>query len=282
MPGWLALLTVIASLMGGLGLIRLAGRVFALPPEVRRKSLHIAMGVVAMTFPWLFDDAVWVVATCAVGAATLTALRHPILKSGIGSVVHDVERGGRGELWFALAVACLFAIAGDRPALYVAALAVLTFADAAAALVGTAWGRSRAALPGKKSWEGCAAFALTAVLVCALTLAAAGLSATQAVSVAAVVAIPCTALEAVAERGSDNLTVPVGAYLLLDSATHIGLDELLVHAIGLFALAGLMPAASRLAVRSCGALTTVLRRYWAGGWSVGPCHRIALAAAAGI
>ena len=282
MPGWLALLMVVASLIGGLGLIRRADRAFALSPEMRRKSLHIAMGLVAMAFPWLFDDVAWVIATCALGGAVLTALRHPVFRGGAGSVVYGVGRGGRGELWFAVAVAGLFAVAGDRPALYVAALAILTFADAAAALVGTAWGRRSAVLPGRKSWEGCAAFALVAALVCASILAAKGLPLAEALPIAAMVAIPCTALEAVAENGSDNLMVPGGAYLLLEAATHTGTDALLVRAIGLVVLAVLMPAAGRLAVRTYRTLTIGLRRYWAGGWSVGPCDRIALAAAAGI
>ncbi|MEZ4682041.1 MAG: hypothetical protein R2932_48325 [Caldilineaceae bacterium] len=265
-----------------LALLALLWRVHALgrrhrwQPEWQRKLMHIGLGTTSLTFPWLFD-AIWQVgAVCGVGALILVAVRTvPRLRQSVGSVLHDVPRDSPGELLFALAIFLLFALSHATPVAYVLPLAVLTFADTAAALVGSHWGRHRyLVLDGHKSWEGVLAFALvtsgTALValrlltpltwptLLLLTLTIAGVGAL---------------IEAISWRGLDNLLVPLGLYLLLVLLLERNIGFLLYQLLGLSLLAiTAQLAPNRLPLHSV--LTALLTIYclWLAGpllWFVG-------------
>ncbi len=93
-------------------------------------------------------------------------------------------------------------------------------AEAAAALVGVAFGRLRySTVGGSKSLEGSAAFLVVAFLCAGMSLLASGDHGThEAFAVAAALAFATTILEAVASKGLDNLLVPAGAFLVLHAA----------------------------------------------------------------
>lgn len=195
-------------------------------PEWVRKLLHIGMGLYTLALPWLFADAWPVVAMGSVMIALLLALRWSLwLRQQFGSVLGDVARQSHGELYFALGVIALFVWAKGDPVSYVAAMLVLTFADAAAALVGKRWGAHH--LFGTKSLEGSLAFLLVALLCLALPLALlASLEISFAVLLALTIAVLLTGLEAVAARGLDNLLLPLATYWLLTNLSSRTSDEL--------------------------------------------------------
>lgn len=98
---------------------------------------------------------------------------------------------------------CLIAMLVGRgdSVIVTAAILQLAFADAAAALAGKAWGRTRV-LGGKKTLEGCAA-GFAAGLACALAAGAPpGAAAASALAVSLVELIPTTGWL------NDNLTIP--------------------------------------------------------------------------
>ena len=67
--------------------------------EAARKLVHLGMGCVCLAFPLLFSAAwpVWTLAGLA--GASLAALRFvPVLRHGLGGVLHDVDRASLGEL----------------------------------------------------------------------------------------------------------------------------------------------------------------------------------------
>ena len=128
-------------------------------------------------------------------------------------VTGEVARSGYGEFLMPLAIAVLFSVSrGQPPALYWLPLFLLVFADSLAALVGTELGRHRY---GSKTIEGTATF-LTLALAASLSVLPPGS--------ALALALSATALEHLSWRGLDNLSVPLGSYLLLSllSGTPIG------------------------------------------------------------
>ena len=66
------------------------------PPEVVRKSLHVAMGVTTLSFPWLFKSVWAVVVISVLSALFLTAIeRLPRWRDSLGQVVAGVHGPGR-------------------------------------------------------------------------------------------------------------------------------------------------------------------------------------------
>lgn len=218
MIDWLKIVLVIGALVGLLGAVRCFGTRYRWQPEWQRKTLHMALGLTALSFPWLFSAIwpVWVI--CALGALILVALRSvPYLRRRLGSTLHDVNRESSGELLFALAIALFFALAHETPLYYVVPLAILTAADSAAALVGAQWGRHPFVIPhGHKSWEGVATFAGAALLITVAGLAwLTALPLSMLLLVAIPVALMTTLIEAIAWHGHDNLLIPLTGYLAL-------------------------------------------------------------------
>ena len=97
-------------------------------------------------------------------------------------------------------------------------MAILTFSDTAAALVGSRWGRTHFfALAGRKSIEGSVAFFVATILIATAMLSAlTDLDLATVIFVAGWLALATTLTEAVSTGGSDNLSVPLVAYLFLE------------------------------------------------------------------
>lgn len=201
------------ALLGGLRALR--GRCH---PELLRKLVHVGMGLVTLSFPWLFDT-FWPVGTLAgMSVALMLSLRlSRRLRARLGGVLDGVDRQSLGEVYFPVGVAALFFLsAGDRIA-YAVPLILLAVGDAVAALVGVRYGRQRYTTDeGSKSWEGSAAFLLVAFLAVHLPLLlATDTGRTESVLIAAVLALLIAVLEAASWAGLDNLFIPLGAFALL-------------------------------------------------------------------
>lgn len=210
-----AVWAALAALLAGVAWAQ--GR-WTIAPEWSRKAVHVGMGLVCAAFPWLFNE-FWQVAVMVTGATgLLLAVRFvPALQTRFGRVLGGVGRSSLGDLFFPAAVLLLFALTGGERVLYVVPMLLLALADAAAALVGTSWGkRSFTADEGLKTWEGSAAF-LVVAFFCAwlpLLLAVPELGA-RAALVALCVALVTMLLEASAWRGLDNLFVPLAVLVML-------------------------------------------------------------------
>ena len=263
------------------GLIALLGaaeawkRIAHPPVEWTRKLVHVSGGVVSGTFPWLFATH-WTVLLLGVSSFSILAVAKRL---GWISSVTGVERRSTGELLFPFAVYLLFAIAHGQPVFYLIALSALVFADTAAALLGSAYGRHTFMVgEDRKSLEGSAAFLLVTFLAVHLVLLlAAGTEPAASVLIAAQMALLVTAFEAISMRGNDNLIVPLMTYYLLVKLTHNtwqGIALQLLVQLGL--LAGMILLASRTRFLTlAGAIAAHLTLYAAfslGGptWIVAP------------
>jgi phytol kinase len=186
--------------------------------ELSRKLLHVAMGLILCPLPWLFDRAWPVIVLCAVYVGLLIARRFLVaLDNHVAPVIDGVGRRSVGEFLFPIAVAVVFVLSGGDRAAYLAAILVLTLADAAAAVVGRHYGTWRFTTPGgSKSLEGSAAFAIVAFASVHLTFLLLGSAGrVETVLLALAVALTLTGIEAVVTGGWDNLLVPVGACLMI-------------------------------------------------------------------
>src|SRR4051812_50211453 len=120
MNNWLGIALVLAAfavLLAGLALYRRAGRA---SPELLRKLLHVGMGAVILSFPWLFHRAWPVLLLSALFVLIFLArkvLARPALArargvSSVGTslaeVLDGVGRASYGEIYFAVSVAVLF------------------------------------------------------------------------------------------------------------------------------------------------------------------------------
>ena len=209
---------IFATLVAGLFALRKRTQ---LHPEVVRKCLHIGMGLVTLSFPWIFT-ATWPVMLLTVGFTFALLLRklYPVAWDPLRPLLDQVGRTSHGEIYFALSVGIMFVCAQGNVVLFYIPFLLLTFADSAAALVGTHHGRHRySATRGAKSLEGSLA-CFTVAFVCVwVSLFGRPYSSPREILVLSLAAaLLATVLEVFGKHGLDNLLVPLGTFLLLNSA----------------------------------------------------------------
>jgi phytol kinase len=214
-------LVLVSTLCAGfLGLAEGLRRLGCIHTEWTRKVAHVATGLVACAFPWLFDGFGSVLLLCGAFAAVLAWSQ----RAGWLPSVHAVARHSIGAVSFPAAVALVFLLTRGRPGAYVGSVLVLTVSDTLAALVGGAWGRHLYRVMGTvRSLEGSLAFLISAALcILAALLLLTPFGAAACVAWASIAALVATVLEATSPGGSDNLTVPVGTSLVLVGMALLG------------------------------------------------------------
>jgi phytol kinase len=263
-------LVTLGALLLGVKAVQARGRVGA---ETARKLVHLGMGVVCLAFPWLFAEAWPVWALAALAGVGLGALRVvPRLRRELGGVLHDVNRASFGEIYFPLGVATVFTLARGDALRFVVPVALLTFADAAGALVGKRWGRHKfATLESEKSVEGSLAVGVTGLVCAAGPLLAAGHEWRAAFLTGAVIGLFALMLEAISWRGLDNIFLPLAAYAQISVYLGAMPASLALRLAVLIGLAALALAWRRGQVADdCARLGAALALYffWAvGGWT---------------
>jgi phytol kinase len=206
---------------------------FAMSREWTRKLIHIGVGLIALTFPWTLRDQWLVLAVSAAGTIALFLARKI---HGLSTQLHSilgVRRPSFGELLFPATVGLLYVIARGDQVLYVIPLLVLTFADAAAAIIGMHYGAFQYSTEeGWKSAEGSFVFFLVAFFsthIPLLVLTQVGRTETLLISFLA--AFIAMLVEAVSTKGFDNILVPLVTLLVVQSSLGRGIAELVVQAV---------------------------------------------------
>lgn len=194
-----------------------AARAGWLPQWFTRKVLHSGAISACAAAPLLLEELTalrWIVGLTAAPLLALVWSRR--LFGGPSG-----ERSW-GIALFPLPYLALLMVEPDRWKIAVP-MAILAFADALAAVIGTRWGRHRWNLTGDpKSWEGSLTFVVVAFLLLLLMPAVGGEPGwsppTGAGFVAlGVAAVLLGALEALGSRGLDNVWIPVGAWFVLNA-----------------------------------------------------------------
>lgn len=254
---WLAVAAVLAGLLLGLPLIRSLVLRFGASAETARKSVHVAMGLGCVAFPWIFDRPLPVWILTAIVTVLLGVLRViPSLRSGVGSALHGIKRLSYGEILFAPAVAAVFHGSQGQPILHVIPIAILTISDAAGALAGTRWGKRKYGCgDGFKTVEGSLVFLATAFLCVFLPLHFSGEpDAIRALWIALILATLAMMAEGTSDRGFDNLVVPVGCYFVLDRLLQCETPALIWRFVAVALLLALVIWGSRWSTLSGAAL----------------------------
>ncbi|PUB10170.1 hypothetical protein [Yoonia sediminilitoris] len=220
----------VAVLLGLMAVVRHLAALWHIGPEVQRKLVHIGTGLYAIMLPWLFPDR-WPI-YMLVGLTLLVMLVLRLPNSGLGRTLHGVERQSYGDFLLAISVGlCLF-LAEDQIFLYVLPIAVLTLADAAAALAGSTYGtRFFKIEEGEKSIEGSTVFFAVTLLIAILCLMLmTGLPPLNIIVLSVMVAAFGTFVEAVSWRGFDNMFLPLGLLIFLAVHANDPLPDLLALA----------------------------------------------------
>ncbi|MCU7843907.1 MAG: hypothetical protein KZQ93_08720 [Candidatus Thiodiazotropha sp. (ex Monitilora ramsayi)] len=244
MNPWLGMLVVMAALSSAFLALRLLEKHASPHPEVLRKLMHVLMGLVTATFPWLFNES-WPVLLLAGGSvAVLILVRSGVSVAGsVKGVLHGVERTSWGELLFPLSVAAVFLLADGEPLLYSVPILILALADAVAALIGVYYGQIQfTTLEGSKSIEGSFAFFIVTFLcvhIAVLLFTDAGRI--ESLLIGLLMGIVVMMFEAVAWRGLDNLFIPVASFALLKSylkldAGALSVSLMVIVLLGVFLL----------------------------------------------
>ncbi|PCH96856.1 MAG: hypothetical protein COB84_04310 [Rhodobacteraceae bacterium] len=226
--------TSVAVLLGLMAVVRRIAQTIGINAEVQRKLVHIGTGLYALTLPWLFPDRWPVYMLIAITLVMMLFLRLPkVAKSGLGSTLHGVDRKSYGDILLALSVGLCFFLSDGRTYLYVLPIAVLTLADAAAALTGSAYGtRFFQVEDGHKSIEGCAVFFVVTLLVSILCLMLlTSFAPLNIIVISLMVAGFGTLVEAASWRGFDNLFLPMGLLVFLAIYADKDLTSLIILAV---------------------------------------------------
>ncbi|MFM8454183.1 MAG: hypothetical protein ACKOAD_04320 [Gammaproteobacteria bacterium] len=137
-----------------------------------------------------------------------------------------------------MSILLLFSMSKNNRVLYILPLAVLTFSDAVAALVGTHYGKKIFKIAkNTKSWEGTAAFSgITFILMILFLYGLTSLTWPALLLIAATFSILGALIEAVSWNGLDNIFIPMSAYLFLNAFLHQEEFQLFFQFISLLGL----------------------------------------------
>lgn len=181
-------------------------------PELTRKVVHIGSGNVILLAWWLDIDTEVIVAAATI-ASLIAIISYviPILPS-----INSVGRKSLGTLFYAVSIGVLALFFWqDYPEYTAIGILVMAWGDGMAAIIGQRFGKhTYRVLEVNKSWEGSAAMAAATYLVTSIILLSTQGNSGQTWSIAALVAIVATALEAFSKLGIDNLTVPLASGLI--------------------------------------------------------------------
>lgn len=253
-----------------LQLLSLVRTYVEIPQEASRKIVHVVMGLITVSFPWVFHHEL-PVQLLAVSSGLMLLLMKKI-SSGRrwDSVLCARGRKTYGEIVFPIAVALLFTVTHGQPILYCIPILILTLADTISALVGMTYGKRRYhTADGCKTLEGSLMFFLVSFLSAHIPLLlCTSIGRAEALLVSLILGIIATLFEAIAWRGLDNLFIPMGAYLVLKTHLLLSTDVLtsrLLVIIGL--LIAVLVLKRRTTLNGSAILGVALYSYYA--WVLG-------------
>ena len=256
---WISFALLVVGLSLFIVVAELVRKALRWPPEVTRKLVHIATGVLIFFAPKIFDSGIPAILL----AVIFIAVNFAAIELGLLKGMHGTNRRSYGTVYYPLSFLILVLTCWDTiPQIIAISILVLGLGDAAAAIVGENLSSPHTyhLTSDKKSLEGSAAmFATTFIVVAFLLDTSFGLNgrlefnsihglsrAVMACLIALAVSFFATAWEAISSKGLDNLTIPLSAafvlhFVLVQVPQHnfeqflIGLAFALIFAVGSFA-----------------------------------------------
>ncbi|HUP44931.1 MAG TPA: DUF92 domain-containing protein [Thermoanaerobaculia bacterium] len=225
------------------------------PNELLRKSLHIAVGLFAITLRWL----PWWAAAAAAAAAVLG--NWLVLHRLVGTRVSRHERGwDAGIVLYPAAVLVLIVVFRDDLAIAAIAWVILAIGDGFATIAGKTAGGPTLPWNRQKRWSGLLAFIIAGA---AGGIAIGWWMGYDGHAAEILVAVVCAAIvESLALGLDDNVTVPAAAALTLLFFSHGGFLALVLPA-GIWMVVNTLLAVAGFLTRSVDLSGA------AGGWVLG-------------
>lgn len=205
------------------GIVLLMGeaiyRLFKRGASWSRSFAHLAAGLISLPYPWLFTSHWWVL-ILAIQSSLVLWITHRLKK--LPSHHRIAGKSAGSYLFFASLYLCFIASSyTGRKELFVVPMLVLSFSDVAAALIGRRIGKrsiQRRKTDGGtgKTLEGSSAFFIITLIVLFLSyyyyiqwnLAA-------SISMALLLTILSTTIEAFSPNGTDNIFVPFTILIIM-------------------------------------------------------------------
>lgn len=222
---WTSILFVISLLTIALLIIKLIEKKMKIQPEIERKLLHGAMGLVMLTFPYIFKSTLSVGILGIMAIIILYILKNTRLKESLGTVLYSIERESLGEVFFVISVFLIFYLSKGDKILYSIPILILTFADSTAALIGKNYGKKNMAKLNEdaKSIEGSFMFFMVAfILTLVPLLLFTNVGREETLIISTIVGFNVALIEMISHTGNDNLYIPLTTYAFL--VTHISLE----------------------------------------------------------
>lgn len=246
---WKSMLFVVGILFIALLVIKLIEKKTNINGEIKRKLFHVTMGLVMLTFPYIFSSSFSVGILGIIALIIMYFLKNTKLKGTVGTVLYSVERESMGEIFFVISVFLIFYLSKGNKILFSIPILILTFADSVAALIGKNYAKKNLSELNEdsKSLEGSFMFfmvAFMATLVPLLLWTSVGREETLIIST--IVGFNVALIEMISHTGNDNLLIPLTTYAFL--VTHIELDveQLKIKLIILGAIFVLVTIANRV------------------------------------
>lgn len=214
-----ALILSYVYVFGVIGLAELLRRLGQRPVDFTRKFIHIGVGMWVVGTVLLFKT--WYLAL--IPPATFVLINAVSYLRGTFKAMEQEEKENLGTIYFPIAFAAVIYYYWSQPVLMVASMMPLTWGDAMAATFGERYGHYRFNIRGQtRSLEGSIAMLLFGWVSTSLALGVMPylvgkppINWLLALIYGGVVALVCTVVEALSPWGTDNLTVPAAAVLML-------------------------------------------------------------------
>ena len=101
---WLSIGFVLCMLLIAMCIIKIIEKKTKIHAELKRKLLHITMGLIMVTLPYVFHNILSVGILAIIALIILILLKYTKLKEGLGSVLYSVNRESLGEIFFVISV----------------------------------------------------------------------------------------------------------------------------------------------------------------------------------
>jgi len=217
MNNWLGLLICVSYIVGMIGVAETLRRRRGYSSDFTRKVIHIGVGMMSWALHSLFDTPWFFIGAC--GAFVILNLLD--WRYGFVASMASSDRSNLGTVYFPLVAGVVAYIFWSRQPLMVSALMPLTWGDGLAPVIGRAVGRHTYRVQESvRTVEGSIGFFVACLISTWLALwvlnGPPNLSPGNALLPALIVAFATTMIEAVTILGLDNLSITLGAVLILN------------------------------------------------------------------
>ena len=272
---WKSILLILVILLVDILLIKLIEKKTNIYPELKRKLFHVSMGLVMLSFPFIFENPLSVAVLGIIALAAMLLLKYTKLKDSFGTILYSVDRESLGEIFFIFSVFIVFYWSHGNKIFYMIPILILTFADSTAALIGKSYAKKNLAEFNEdaKSLEGSFMFFIVAFFATHIPLLLfTNTGREECLIIATIVGFNVALIEMISHGGNDNLLIPITAFAFVSTHVAYSIDKLRINLLLIVAIyilvliANKVKALSKLAIVEAlvvGYLTMTLYGFYA-------------------